>query len=297
MSLIYEPKGRAREYAPLAINHYIGCSHGCLYCYVPTIPPYKFQENPRQCFHGNPRPRPGVVEQLERECSKNLGTGQRVLLSFTTDPYQPIDETFHITRQVIQVLHRYGYFVQVLTKGGSRALYDLDIFTKHDAFASTMTLLSDEHTRKWEPGAALPSDRIYTLLAFHEAGIPTWVSLEPVLNPDSALEIIRQTYSFVDLFKIGKINHHPLESRIDWHDFVTRAVALCESLNVRYYVKDDLAEFLQGAELGPYHITVAELERPGAVLSQRHDTHGQDARTQPQQSQTQRMDLQSRLPL
>ena len=191
MSVLYTPKGRAREYSSLAVNHYSGCSHGCSYCYVPTIPPFKFNSAPRHSFHSDPRPRRNLISQLESDCRRNPGDGQRVMLSFTTDPYQPIDVEHRLTRAVIQVLHAYGYHVQVLTKGGRRALYDLDLFTTGDAFATTMTYLSSVHSRKWEPRAALPADRILAIRAFHAAGIPTWVSLEPVLNPDSAIKIIR----------------------------------------------------------------------------------------------------------
>jgi hypothetical protein len=286
MSILYVPKGRAREYSPLAVNHYSGCTHGCEYCYVPTIPPYKFAAEARAAFHGGAAPRKNLIRNLEADCRKEPGTGQRVLLSFTTDPYQPADEEHRLTRQVIQTLHTHGYNVQILTKGGSRALCDLDLFTKRDAFATTMTLLSDEHTRNWEPLAALPSDRIYAIHAFHEAGIPTWVSLEPVLNPESALEIIRQTHTFVDLFKIGTLNHHPLAERINWADFARRAVALCESLEQPYYIKDDLAKHLPATLPSPYRLGVAEIEQHSPGQAPRQHSAAPTAHTQPSLFQT-----------
>ncbi len=272
MPVLYIPKGRAREYAPLAANLYNGCSHGCVYCYVPTIPPYKFKSTPRQEFHDSPRSRNDILRQLERDClSGKYDKSQRVLLSFTTDPYQPIDEKCRLTRRAIEILHSYGYAVQILTKGGSRALYDLDVFTAMDAFASTMTLLSDKSSMEWEPGAALPSDRIEAIKTFYESKIPTWISLEPVINPDISIEIIRQTHKFVNLYKIGKINHHPLEAKIDWRIFALQAIEICESLCKPYYIKDDLASFLPVGALGPCHTTVAELER--RILDQRQPQH------------------------
>jgi len=276
MSVLYTPRGRAREYAPLSVNVYSGCSHGCSYCYAPSAVRRK-----REDFHAYPRLRKKLLHRLELDCKRSPGHGQRVLLSFTTDPYQPLDIKHHITRDAIIILHNYNYNVQILTKGGTRSLRDIDLFTDRDAFATTMTLTSDEHSRKWEPGAALPGDRIYAIHAFHEAGIPTWVSLEPVLNPDSALTIIRQTHRFVDLFKIGKLNHHPLSRRIDWADFVVRAIGLCESLNQSYYIKDDLATYLSGGALGPYHTTVAELERCSSVRFPRPQIAASIAQQQP----------------
>lgn len=261
MSVLYTPKGRAREYAPLAVNHYTGCTHGCQYCYVPTIPPYKFADEARAAFHGNAKPRANVIRDLSREVKQNPGNGQRVLLSFTTDPYQPADADYRLTRQVIQTLHAGGYAAQVLTKGGTRALYDLDIFTPRDAFACTMTLLSDKASREWEPNAALPSDRIAALQAFHAAGIPTWVSLEPVLNPAAALEIIRQTHTFVDLYKVGVLNHHFLAASIDWAKFVLDVTTLLESLEQTYYLKDDLVARLPiGYRKGAHQISLSQIE-------------------------------------
>jgi len=265
MTILYEPKGRAREYAPLAVNLYSGCTHGCRYCYVPTIPPYKFKPDARAAFHACANPRRDVIRQLERDCRKRPGNGERVLFCFTTDPYQDANNEHDLTRQAIEVLHAAGYNVQVLTKGGKNALRDLEVFLPSDAFAATMTLLSPEHSRKWEPGAAVPEERMETLELFHAAGIPTWVSLEPVLNPDSALEIIRQTHSFVDLFKVGKLNHHKLAERFDWRAFGIAAVDLLESLSKSYYIKDDLRAFFEDVELGPHHVTVTDIEHAPLV--------------------------------
>ena len=260
--MLYVPKGRAREYAPLAVNHYSGCSHHCAYCYVPTIPPYKFSKTAREDFHCAPHPRKDVIKQLRRDCKKVWGYDRRVLLSFTTDPYQPIDAEFRLTRQVIETLHEYGYAAQVLTKGGSRAIYDLDVFTKQDAFATTMTSLSDTQQQKWEPGAASVADRIYAIHAFHEAGIPTWVSLEPVIDPDQSIKIIECLSPFVDLFKIGTLNHHPHAKTINWQQFGVSAAKACERAGVAYYLKDDLMAAMPPSYVrGPNQITVAEIER------------------------------------
>jgi len=192
------------------------------------------------------------IPNLFREVSRCPGRGRRVLLCFTCDPYQPFDVEEGITRQAIHVLHGGGYAVEVLTKGGQRALRDLDLFGPGDAFATTLTLLDDLRSMTWEPGAALPGDRITTIEAFHGAGIETWVSLEPVLDPDTALEIIRRTHEFVDLYKVGKLNYEntlpvhlrSLVDHIDWRAFGIAAVDLLRSLGKPYYVKKDLAAFL-----------------------------------------------------
>lgn len=251
-TLIYEPKGRAREYAALACNVYRGCDHGCLYCYAPSATRRQKADFVASCQ------RPNFLTKLEKEAAKYgaIDTGERILLSFTCDPYQHLDCEVRTTRKAIEILHRNGLRVAVLTKGGRRALRDLDLFTPADAFATTLTFLDDDRSRQWEPNTALPHSRINAIQQFHVTGIPTWVSLEPVLDPNTALEIIRQTHEFVNLFKVGKLNYHPLAKEIDWHRFVRQAIELLTSLgyqrntdpddleNGQFYIKRDLAAYL-----------------------------------------------------
>jgi len=121
------------------------------------------------------------------------------------------------------------------------------LYGPNDAFASTLTYLQDDgKTLAAEPGAALPSDRIEAIRQAHERGIETWVSLEPVLDPDESLAIIEETHEIVDLFKIGRLNH--IANDTDWRAFGTAAVEICEKLGKRYYVKHDLAACMKGIE-------------------------------------------------
>ena len=239
MRAIYETKGRAREYRELACNLYSGCDHKCIYCYAPNV-----LKRDRIEFQ-SPHPRKDIIGAIERDAQRMQGESRQVLFCFTCDPYQKIDEEYALTRKAIEACHRYGLTVSVLTKGGSRALRDLDLFTDQDSFATTLTLLDEEESRKWEPGAASPQDRIETIQRFHEAQIPTWVSLEPVLDPQVTLEIIRQTHTFVDQFKVGVLNYHPRGKEIDWRRFGNEAVALLESLGCAYYLKHDLRNYLR----------------------------------------------------
>jgi DNA repair photolyase len=242
MAIIYEPRGRAREYAPLAANLYSGCSHGCVYCYAPSA---TFRT--REVFHGTVKPRKNVLAELEKDARKLGPAGGRVLLSFTTDPYQPLEESLGITRQAIQVMHRYGLKVEILTKGGTRAARDFDLLGEGDAFATTMTFLTPAKSLEWEPGAALPADRIAAIKEAHARGIETWVSLEPVIEPDESLEIIRQTHTFVDLYKVGVLNYDARAKETDWPAFASAVKALLERLGKEYYLKDDLRAYLAPA--------------------------------------------------
>jgi len=248
-SLIYEPAGRAREYAPLALNLYRGCSHSCTYCYAPDA-----CRQDRADFHGNPKPRVDVIAKLERELAKGSEVGMQrmngqkdpVLLCFTTDPYQPLAAETGITRRAIELLHQYGYPVHVLTKGGMRAAVDFDLLSTNagDTFATTLTFLNRADSEQWEPHAALPASRLKAIALAHARGIATWISLEPVIDPEQTLEIIRRTHEYVDLFKVGTLNHHELAKTIDWPAFARRAVDLLQECGASYYIKNDLRRYL-----------------------------------------------------
>jgi DNA repair photolyase len=239
-TIIYAPKGQAGEYAPLAANPYSGCGHKCVYCYVPKV-----LNVSRESFDAGATPRRDYLAKLTKDAKKYQAAciHEQVMLSFTTDPYHPGDN--RLTRDVLRIIQNHGMAICTLTKGGSRAIRDIDLFRpSRDAFASTLTSLDNSFSKKWEGGAALPADRIATLRKFHEAGIFTWVSLEPTLNTESSLQIIRETHEFVSLFKIGRANYLPMTNTTDWKSYTHRIIDLCQKLNVRHYIKHDLQPFL-----------------------------------------------------
>ena len=246
-TVIYTPAGRAREYAERALNLYTGCSHGCTYCYAPAA---TFTDPDK--FRAKAAPRPRVIERLQAELAKAYPTGKAaghppVLLCFTCDPYQPADEEHQLTRQAIDILHAYGIGVHVLTKGGMRASRDFDLLGSHpdDAFATTMTFLDSGDSLEWEPGAALPAERVSAIRLARGQGIPTWVSLEPVIDPEQSLQIIRDLHGVVDLFKVGTLNHHPLAATIDWPLFASQARSTLKEVSANYYLKRDLRAHLR----------------------------------------------------
>jgi DNA repair photolyase len=240
MAYIYRPKGKAGEYGELALNIYKGCSHGCKYCYVPAVL-YQSHEQ----FHANPRPRVLDHRILNRELEPLWR--KSVFLCFTCDPYQPIDSDLKITREMIQRLMLYEISPNILTKGGRRSIRDFDLLAKDpkSRYGATLTFLNSEDSLKWEPGAALPQERIDALKQAHGLGIQTWASLEPVIDPIQSLQIIRETKDFVDEFKIGRRNHDPRADRIDWKTFGQESVGLCRELGKKFYIKKDLLVFLK----------------------------------------------------
>ena len=242
MKMIYHPKGKAGEYADWAINIYNNCAHQCVYCYVPLIT-HKTRDEFKNAY-----PRSGMLYDLHVDAkylANHRELGGSVFLCFSTDPYQPIDDYHRITRKAIEILHGYGISVTILTKAGVKATRDFDLLTSKDQFGVTLTCLNEIESKKWEPGAALPESRIQSLKEAHYRGIPTWVSLEPVLNPETTLEIIQQTHFFVDMYKVGILNYHPLTQKIDWPKFGKDVVMLLDSLGKKFYIKQDLQKYLK----------------------------------------------------
>lgn len=250
-SIIYAPAGQAGEYAKLATNPYRGCGHKCAYCYVPNV-----LRMPREEFDAGATPRPVFLSNLRKDAEKYKAAGitEQVMLSFTTDPYHPADTS--LTAQTLDVIAESGMGFCTLTKGGSRALRDISKFRPNkDAFSTTLTSLDDSFSLKWERGAALPGDRIATLRKFNEVGIFTWVSLEPTLDCDASLEIIRQTHGFVGLYKIGRVNYIGMTKTTDWESYTHRIVDLVQKLGVKHYIKADLHKYLPAGYHNPKYIT------------------------------------------
>jgi DNA repair photolyase len=196
---------------------------------------------------------------LEKDATKFAGDPRSILLSFTSDPYQPCEVNERLTRRALEILltPMLGLKLDVLTKGGARAIRDFDLLAGSKgraSFASTLTFINGNDSLEWEPLAALPRDRLDTLEEAHRLGIPTWASLEPVVDPAQSLEMIRLGHSFVDQFKVGKLNHfREIEAGIDWVNFRDQAERLLQFYGFKrrfrphgvetkgtYYLKADL---------------------------------------------------------
>ncbi len=254
---IYEPTGNAGEYSPFAVNLYKGCGHGCAYCYVPGL-----THQPRAEFdagavvRGPTTKMPDILERLEQDLQlcQEAGFREQVMMSFLTDPYHPGDT--QPTRRAIEMMVAHDVGFCVLTKGALRAERDIDLFRPdRDAFACTMTSLDEAFSLKWERNAALPGERIQALQRFHHRGIFTWVSLEPTLDIEASLAIVRSTHRFVDLYKVGRANNVGEITRTsDWQGYTRRMINLLQEVGARHYIKADLQQFLPPSYPNPLRV-------------------------------------------
>ena len=244
---IYETRGRAKEFCELAMNHYAGCGHRCVSCYGPDV-----VHRNRPDWYNQPGPRlvPGdILRSAQRwriKIEDEYYPHDTVLLCFVTDPYQPIEADWKLTRSAIEILNHHNLAVHILTKAGPLAQRDFDLLSQNtgNAFAATLTCSSDEDSKLWEPGAAIPSERIDNLFEAYRRGIQTWVSLEPVIEPDWTFALIEETHAYVGHFKVGTLNYHPAGKKIDWREFAVEVQMSLDRLGARYYIKKDLAKYL-----------------------------------------------------
>jgi DNA repair photolyase len=238
--MVYEPRGMAREYAALALNIYTYCEHGCGYCYAPGALCRK-----KESYFSIGNPRKDIIKKLHKDVKKLAVCSYvpEILISFIGDPYQPAEMELGLTRAALSILIENDLPFTILTKGGSRAQRDFDLLSNfpNSRFGTSLVFTNQTDATEWEPGAASIQDRIDTINVAHGMGIPTWVSMEPVIYPDQALQIIREIHPIVDHWKIGKINHNKqLEEAVDWIQFREEVAGLLESLGANYYLKNSL---------------------------------------------------------
>ena len=237
--IIYEPKGKAREYCELALNLYTGCNHACGYCFAPGMLRMTREE------FGKPEPRLDVLLRLDKDLQKHDFAGREVFLCFSTDPYNEADEKYQLTRQAIKMLHAHGVKVRILTKAGFAVSRDFDLLAARPDlrfYGATLTFIDEADSKKWEPEATPPLGRMLNLEEMHRRGVPTWASLEPIIDPEQTLALIEATHEYVDVYKVGKWNHDARAKEIDWRDFHDKAIALLTKYGKEFYIKKDLRE-------------------------------------------------------
>ncbi|MBM5804498.1 MAG: radical SAM protein [Candidatus Verstraetearchaeota archaeon] len=159
-----------------AFNPYVGCQHGCLYCYVPDVLKGRVSSSE---WGGEVLVKEGVLDHLRADL-KRLRPGA-VGVSTVTDPYQPVERSLGITREALSMLKDAEFPVSVQTKS-PLVLRDLDIM-KGDNFEVGMTITSmdDAFRRCFEPGAPPPEERVHALEEASSKGVRTWIFYGPVI--------------------------------------------------------------------------------------------------------------------
>lgn len=160
-----------------AINPYLGCEHGCVYCYARFMLKMGHMGDEWGSFVDV---KVNALERLRAEAPrKSRGV---VLLSSVTDPYQPLERKFELTRGALRILLDHQYPVDILTKS-DLVLRDLDLLGKFDdcEVGLTITTYNDDVRRVFEPRASPIRARLDALKKLRGSGIDTYVFLGPLL--------------------------------------------------------------------------------------------------------------------
>ena len=175
-----------------SINPYRGCEHGCVYCFARPTHAY-LGLSPGQDFETRLFAKPDAARLLEAELRKPGYQCRYMALGTNTDPYQPIERQRRITRSVLRVLADYNHPVGIVTKG-HLVTRDIDILGPMAAKGQarvylSVTTLDRNLARTLEPRAATPQRRLDAIRALSDAGIPTGVSIAPVIPVINDAEI------------------------------------------------------------------------------------------------------------
>lgn len=178
-----------------SINAYRGCEHGCAYCFARPTHAY-VGLSPGLDFETRLFAKPEAAMLLERALAAPDYRPKMIAIGTNTDPYQPIERTYKITRQILEVLERTGHPVGIVTKS-ALVVRDIDILSSMAKrglvrVAISVTSLERKLARAMEPRAATPQRRLDAIRALSEAGIPTSVMVAPIIPAlnDSEIEAI-----------------------------------------------------------------------------------------------------------
>lgn len=167
-----------------SINAYRGCEHGCVYCFA--RPTHAFMGlSAGLDFEARLFAKPDAAKLLEKELSKPGYQPRVIAIGTNTDPYQPIEKKWRITRQILEVLNACNHPVGIVTKS-SLVLRDLDILQQMAEkglvkVAVSVTTLDRKLARTMEPRASTPPRRLEAIRSLSEAGVPVAVMASPII--------------------------------------------------------------------------------------------------------------------
>ncbi|MDB5726217.1 MAG: Radical [Novosphingobium sp.] len=180
-----------------SINAYRGCEHGCIYCFA--RPTHAFHDlSPGIDFETKLFAKPGAARLLRETFAKPGYKPAPIAMGTNTDPYQPIEDRYRITRQVLEVCLDTRHPVTITTKS-ARVVRDLDLLTELAKLRLThvgisVTSLDPKLSGLLEPRASSPLKRLNALGTLAAAGVPVHVSIAPVI-PSITDEFIERILS------------------------------------------------------------------------------------------------------
>lgn len=204
------------------INPYIGCQHGCTYCYARFMKRFTGHKEPWGEFVDVKINAPDLLQQ-----EINKKPPGRVWISGVCDPYQPLEVRYELARKCIEILVRYDWPITIQTKS-ALVLRDSKLLTGANKIEVGLTVTTaDETVRQlFEPNAPSIKERIKALEKLHLAGVRTYAMIAPMLP--KAEELVARLRGKVDYVLIDRMNYH-------YGDWVYRKYKLESTLNDDFF--------------------------------------------------------------
>ena len=245
MKIFYQPNGKANEYSPWACNLYNGCPHSCLYCYNyhslmsatvggTTVRLKKQLVDEATAFK--------IFQSELKKYKEQIKADGALHFNFVSDPCLP--ETIALNSMCIDYAISQGVPCQILTKRADWLDHpSVQNYLSCKEMISVGFSLTGCDDMK--PGASTNEQRIEAMKRLHNAGVSTWASIEPILDPGCSLDMIKRSMNYCDHYKIGILSgaksYTPQE--------IMKFKNIVESLNLpSVYWKKSLLKFIDNGK-------------------------------------------------
>jgi DNA repair photolyase len=264
-------KGMAFKWS---LNPYMGCVHQCTFCYVRAFE--RRADRPSDDRYGQAiRVKTNVVEVLRRELARPSWSGEGVAIGAATDPYQPAEGRYRLTRGCLEALAQARNPFSIITRG-PLIVRDVDVLVEAArradvAVTFSVPTLDLEVWRKTEPGTAPPRQRLRALSRLVEAGVRASVGMAPLLpgisdRPEQLAEVVRAArdagacgiWANVLFLRSGTREHFLENLARDWPEELTRYQELYAS-----------RAYLGAEETKPRRAAVGELAKAYRIRDRR----------------------------
>jgi DNA repair photolyase len=257
-----------------SLNPYMGCVHRCTFCYVRAFE--RRAERPSDDRYGRSiRVKVNIADVLARELARPAWRGGLVAIGAATDPYQPAEGRYRLTRACLEVLAEARNPLTLITRG-PLIVRDVDVLAEaarraEVSISFSIPTLDEEVWRTTEPGTAPPRQRLRALATLTDAGIKAGVGMAPILpglsdGREQLAEVVRAareagaTGIWANLLhlKPGTREHFMEELARDWPEQLERYEQLYAD-----------RAYLPAAESAPIRDHVARLRRELGVADRR----------------------------
>ena len=258
-----------------SLNPYLGCAHACIYCFARAYHARYRERDVGEAFDRNIEVRINFVDRLQTELRRRPEGS--VAIGTATDPYQPIEGKYRLTRGCLEALVDFPMPTSIITKG-PLVVRDIDVLQRLDAKTDLTVFFSvpcvdEDVVRRTDPGTAPPRQRLRALRMLREAGIDAGVLCMPVLpGITDGEESLDRAAKAASEAGATAFRHRPLKIDVEIRDYYDRFLAAEFPMLLPRY------EALYGNGIHPSKDYERELEQRVARVRKRYEFRERPAR-------------------